>query len=46
VTGNIIFGFILIGIGLGDAVGWGIVWAIAIIAIGISLLLGGLLRRR
>ena len=46
VTGNIIFGFILIGIGLGDAVGWEIIWAVIIIAIGVSLLLGGLLRRR
>jgi hypothetical protein len=45
-TGNIILGFILIGIGLGDAAGWDIVWAVIIIAIGVSLLLGGFVRRQ
>ena len=44
--GNIILGFILIGIGLGDALGWEIVWALIIIAIGVSLLLGGFVDRR
>ena len=38
--------FILIGVGLGEILGWEIVWAIIIIAIGVSLLLGGFLRRR
>jgi hypothetical protein len=45
-TGNIVLGFILIGIGLGDVLGWEIVWAVIIIAIGVSLLLGGFLRRK
>ena len=45
-TGNIILGFVLLGVGLGDILGWEIVWAIVIIAIGVSLLLGGLVRRR
>ena len=45
-TGNIILGFILIGVGLGEILGWEIVWAIIIIVIGVSLLLGGFLRRR
>lgn len=45
-TGSIVLGFILIGIGLGDAIGWEIVWALIIIAIGVSLLLGGFLGRR
>ncbi len=44
--GNIILGFILVGIGLGDALGWEIVWALIIIAIGVSLLLGGFTGRR
>lgn len=44
--GNIILGFILVGIGLGDALGWEIVWALIIIAIGVSLLFGGFLGRR
>lgn len=45
-TGNIILGFILIGVGLGEIFSWEIVWAVLIIAIGVSLLLGGVLRRR
>ena len=45
-TGNIILGFVLLGVGLGDILGWEIVWAIVIIAIGVSMLLGGMLRRR
>ena len=44
--GNIILGFFLIGVGLGEIFGWEIVWAVLIIAIGVSLLLGGFLRRR
>jgi hypothetical protein len=45
-TGNIILGFFFLGIGLGEILGWEIVWAIIIIAIGVALLLGGLLRRQ
>ena len=45
-TGNIVLGFILLGVGLGEILGWEIVWALIIIAIGVSLLLGGFLRRR
>jgi hypothetical protein len=45
-TGNIILGFFLLGIGLSDILGWEILWAIIIIAIGVTLLLGGLVRRR
>jgi hypothetical protein len=45
-TGNIVLGFILLGVGLGEILGWEIVWAIIIIAIGVFLLLGGFLRRR
>jgi hypothetical protein len=44
-TGNIVLGFFLLGIGLREIFGWEIVWAIIIIAIGVALLLGGLLRR-
>jgi Flp pilus assembly protein TadB len=46
ITGNIIVGFVLIGVGLGDALGSEVVWAVIIIAIGVSLLLGGFLRRK
>jgi hypothetical protein len=45
-TGNIILGFFLLGIGLSDILGWEIIWAIIIIAIGVTLLLRGLGRRR
>jgi hypothetical protein len=45
VTGNIIFGFILLGIGLGESVGWGIMGALILIALGISYLVGGLFKK-
>ncbi|OIO88460.1 MAG: hypothetical protein AUK03_16190 [Anaerolineae bacterium CG2_30_64_16] len=46
IMGTVIFGLILIAIGLGDLVSWGIIWAIALIAIGAILLVGGVFRRR
>lgn len=45
VTGNIIFGFILLGIGLGETVGWGIIGALILIALGVSYLVSGLFKR-
>jgi len=39
VTGSIIFGFILVGIGLGELTRWDIVGALVLIAIGVSILL-------
>ena len=39
VTGNIIFGFILLGIGLGELTRWDVVGALILIAIGVSILL-------
>ena len=44
VTGNIIFGFILFGIALGDTVGWGVMGALILIALGISSLVKGFFR--
>ena len=44
VTGNIIFAFILMGIGLGETVGWGIMGALILIALGISYLVRGFFR--
>jgi len=46
IVGNIILGFILLGIGLGNLIGTEIIWAVLIIAIGVALLVGGLVRRR
>ncbi len=39
VTGSIIFGFILVGIGLGELTRWDVVGALVLIAIGVSILL-------
>ena len=42
VGGTLVFAAILVGIGLGDIVGWNIVWALILIALGVSVLLRGL----
>lgn len=39
VGGSIIFGFILLGIGLGEVVGWIAIWPLILIGIGVSWLL-------
>jgi hypothetical protein len=44
VGGTLIWGAILIGIGLGNIVGASITWPLILIAIGVGLLLRGLLR--
>jgi hypothetical protein len=44
VTGNIILGLILIGIGLGDLFNWAVVWALILILIGISIIFRGFQR--
>src|SRR4030042_1479466 len=46
VGGDVILGFVFLGIGLGDMVGWDLIWPIIIIALGVSLFARGLLRRR
>jgi prepilin signal peptidase PulO-like enzyme (type II secretory pathway) len=46
VGGDLVFGFILLGVGLGWWIGWEIVGPAVIIAIGAGLLLGGLLRKK
>lgn len=43
--GNLVFAAILIGIGLGDIIGWVIIGPLVLIAIGVGVLLTGLLRR-
>lgn len=45
VTGSIIFGFILVGIGLGDIFSWELVWPFILIALGLAIVLRGVLRR-
>jgi hypothetical protein len=45
VTGSVIFGFILLAIGLQSLVDWGAIWPIALIAIGLAILVSGLVWR-
>ena len=44
-TGSLIFAAMLIGIGLGETVGWLIIGPVILIGIGVAALLGGLFRR-
>jgi hypothetical protein len=46
VAGTLILGVVLLGIGLGNLVGVELVWPFIVIAIGVGLLLRGLLGRR
>lgn len=39
VMGNIILAIVFIGIGLGNLVNWGVIWALALIAMGVVILL-------
>ena len=45
---GLIVGFILLGVGLGEmtTLGWGLIGAIVLIIIGLSIILGGIFRRR
>lgn len=46
VTGSLIFAVILLAIGLGNLLGWGLVWPLALIVIGVAIVLTGFYRRR
>lgn len=45
VIGSLIFGIILLGVGMGQLTSWVAVGAFVLIAIGVSILVGGLFRR-
>lgn len=45
VMGTVIFGIILLSIGLGSLVNWGMIWAVVLIVLGVSLLLRGFITR-
>jgi len=46
IAGNLIFAAILIGIGLGEVIGWVVIGPIVLIGIGAGILLTGIFRRR
>ena len=46
ITGSLVFAAVLFGIGLGNLFGWDIIWPLILIAVGVSVLLGGMMQRR
>lgn len=46
VWGTIILALIFLGIGLGDLINWGIIWAVVLIILGISILTRGFRRSK
>jgi hypothetical protein len=46
VLGSIIIALVLIGIGLGDLIDWGIIWAVILIILGITILTRGFRRSK
>ena len=44
VVGTLIFALILIGLGLGELVNWGIIWAVILIILGVSIIWRGFRR--
>jgi hypothetical protein len=46
IGGTLILAFVFIGLGLGNVVSWNMIWPLILIAIGLSIVMGGLLRRR
>jgi len=46
VGGNLVLAAVFIGVGLGNFFSWDLVWPIILIAVGISVLIGGFTRKR
>jgi len=46
IGGTLILAFVFIGLGLGNIVSWDMIWPLILIAIGLSIVMGGLLRKR
>ena len=44
VGGSIFFGFALLAIGLGNMIGWNLIWPIFLIGLGLSIILRGMFR--
>ena len=46
VVGTLVLGVVFIGIGLGNFFGWDLIWPFILILLGVSVLVGGLLRTK
>jgi len=46
IGGSLIVAAVFIGIGLGNFFGWDLIWPFVLIAVGVSVLLGGFVRRK
>jgi len=46
VTGSVILGLVLIGVGLGELLSWDVVWPLILIAVGVFILFRALIWRR
>ena len=46
IGGTLILAAVFIGIGLGNFFGWDIIWPLVLIAVGVGVLLGGIIRRK
>ena len=46
IGGNVVLGFVLIGVGLGQLLGWSIIGPLVLIAIAVSIIIGVLTRKR
>jgi len=44
--GSLILGIILVGVGLAGLVGWGVIWPLALIVIGLAILLNSFRRQQ
>ena len=45
IAGSLIIAAVFIGVGLGNFFGWDLIWPFILIAVGVSILLGGIARR-
>ena len=46
IAGGLILGFVFLGIGLGDLIGWGYIWVVVLIAVALVILFSAFGRQR
>jgi hypothetical protein len=46
IGGTLILAAVFIGVGLGNFFGWDIIWPLILIAVGVGVLMGGIIRRK